>query len=508
MRRLLHTLAGRLALLQLLIYAVLLPVLFSWLDATARSNAVNTFTRNARAYSGALARELELGDVLDSPARAIVFLDGSVEGGGCVYAAMELNGRLLGSSAADTPAWVRTRGDDLEFSKSPDPVYAVAMPFRRGDGGGTLFLGFDKRPMLEQWRLTREHVVEALVVYGIASIIAVIFLARLVSRPLTQLQAASRAVARGELAVKLGTDSRMIEIAALSQDLEHMREGLVGTAEKLRAEMQQRQLEQAQRAILESQLRHEQRLATVGTLAGGVAHEFNNILVPLILYAEEALEDIGPEHPARPNVERVLRVAKRASDVVSRLLKFSRPMGERQPQSVDVAAVVNEALDLFQALVPPDIELRRAIDCDGRKVAGDSTLLNQVVLNLCTNAVQAMQGRGGTLTVAVRSRERVPGDPLPRNSARILELCVKDTGHGMDAQTRERIFEPYFTTRDIAEGSGLGLSIVHGIVTSMGGVIEVCSALSQGSEFTVVLPEADPPLRVCEPAAPLTVEGR
>src|SRR5579872_2665989 len=116
MRRALNTLAGRLAILQLLIYAVLLPVLFSWLYAAARSNAVNTFTRHARAYSSALARELELGDVLDSPGRTIVFLDGSVEGGGCVYAAMELNGRLLGSSATETPPWVRRRGDDLDFA--------------------------------------------------------------------------------------------------------------------------------------------------------------------------------------------------------------------------------------------------------------------------------------------------------------------------------------------------------------------------------------------------------
>ena len=230
--------------------------------------------------------------------------------------------------------------------------------------------------------------------------------------------------------------------------------------------------------------------------------------MPLVLYAEEALEDIGPEHPARLNVERVLRAAKRASDVVSRLLAFSRPMGERLPQSVDVAGVVNEALDLFQALVPPDIELHRAIDCGGRVVKGDSTLLNQVVLNLCTNALQAMQGRGGTLTVAVHSRERMPGEQLPEGSSRVLELRVKDTGHGMDGRTRERIFEPYFTTRDIGEGSGLGLSIVHGIVTSMGGVISVSSALSRGSEFTVVLPEADQPLPVREPPVPSTAEER
>jgi signal transduction histidine kinase len=314
-------------------------------------------------------------------------------------------------------------------------------------------------------------------------------LARVVSRPLTQLQAASRRVARGDSAVRLGADCKMVEIVELSRDLEVMRKELVGTAEQLRTEMRQRQLEQSERARLESQLRHEQRLATVGTLAGGVAHEFNNILVPLVLYAEEALEDVDAGHAARPNIERVLRAAKRASDVVSRLLAFGRRMGERLPRAVDLSAVVREALDLFEALVPTNIELRREIEADGGLVSGDPTLLNQVVLNLCTNAVQAMRGRNGTLTVSVTARDRLTGDPFSETSARVLELRVRDTGHGMDPQTQERIFEPYFTTREVGEGSGLGLSIVHGIVVSMGGVISVTSVPDQGAEFVVVLPE-------------------
>ena len=503
MRRALNTLAGRLATLQLLIYAALLPVLFSWLDSAARADAVDTFTRHARAYTGALAREIELGNVLDSPGRTIVFLDGSVEGGGGVYAAMDLNGRLLGSSATETPEWVRERGDDLDFAKSPDNIYSVALPFQRGDARGTLYIGFDKRPMLEQFRVARRHLIEALVAYGVASLVAVVLLARLVSRPLTQLQAASRRVARGDSTVRLLTDSTMIEILELSRDLEAMRGELVGTAERLRNEMQQRQLEQSQRATLENQLRHEQRLATVGTLAGGVAHEFNNILLPLMLYAEEAMEDIDTEHAARANLERVLRAANRASDVVSRLLAFSRPMGERLPQAVHLAAVVMEALDLFQALVPPNIELRREIDPEGGSVSGDPTLVNQVILNLCTNAVQAMRGRGGTLTVAVSARGRLSQESLPETVSRVLELRVKDTGHGMDPKTRERIFEPYFTTRAVGEGSGLGLSIVHGIVVSMGGVISVASALNEGAEFVIVLPEVEPAVPIHKPTEAL-----
>jgi len=504
MRRALNTLAGRLAILQLLIYAVLLPVLFSWLDAVARSNAVDTFVRHSRAYGSALARELELGDLLESPSRTIIFLDGSVEGGGCLYAAMELNGRLLGSSATETPSWVRRRGDDRDFASSPENVYAVAIPFNRTESAGTLYLGFDKRPMLQQFRAAREHIVEALVGYGVVSLIAVVLLARRVSRPLTQLQAASRRVARGESSVQLGTDSRMVEIVDLSRDLEIMRGELVGTAEKLRAEMQQRQVEQAQRTRLESQLRHEQRLATVGTLAGGVAHEFNNILVPMVLYAEEALEDIDAAHVARPNLERVLRAANRASDVVTRLLAFSRPMGERPSRAVDLAAVVKEALDLFQALVPPNIELHREINSGAGLVLGDATLLNQIVLNLCTNAVQAMRERGGVLTVSVSVRDRMTAEPLPVTHLRVLELRVRDTGHGMDPQTQERIFEPYFTTREVGEGSGLGLSIVHGIVVGMGGTISVSSTLHEGTEFTVIWPEMTPGTSVRAAAATFT----
>ncbi len=486
MRRVLNTLVGRLAIVQLLIYAMLLPMLFSGLEAVVRGNVVDTFTRYARAYAGALARELELGDVLESSSRTVIFLDGGVEGGGCVYAAMELNGRLLGSSVTETPPWVRRRGDDLEFASSPDRIYAVAMPIERAGAVGKLYLGFDKRPALARIQATRTRILAALAAYAVASVIAVLALARVVSRPLTQLQAASRRVAHGETALRLGTESRMVEIVDLARDLEIMRRELVGIAERLRAEMLQRQIEQAERATLENQLRHEQRLATVGTLAGGLAHEFNNILVPLILYAEEALDEIDVAHPARANLDRVLRAASRASDVISKLMAFSRPMAERQPLPVDLAAVTNEALDLCQALMPANVELQRETGLEGAVVLGDPTLLNQVVLNLCTNAVRAMRELGGTLTVKILARERV----VPHGS-RVLELRVKDTGHGMNSQTQERIFEPYFTTRDVGEGSGLGLSIVHGIVVSMGGTISVTSTLGKGTEFIVELPDAN-----------------
>jgi signal transduction histidine kinase len=251
--------------------------------------------------------------------------------------------------------------------------------------------------------------------------------------------------------------------------------------------MRQRQLEQAERAVLESQLRHEQRLATIGTFSAGIAHEFNNILVPLTLFTEESLDEIGSQQPVRANLERILRAAARAGSVVSKLLTFSRPTGEGRPEPVDLAAVTNEALDLSQALIPPNVELVRGIGAQGERVLGDPTLLNQVILNLCTNAVHAMREHGGTLTVTVATLERAP-ERSEGPASRVLQLRVRDTGHGMNAATRERIFEPFFTTREVGQGSGFGLSIVHGIIASMGGSVSVVSAVGAGSEFTIELP--------------------
>ena len=488
MRRTLNTLMGRLALLQLLIYVILLPVLFVGLDALVRAYATSTFTQHARAYAGTMARELELGDVLDSGSRTIVVLDGSVESGASSYAAVEVNGRLIGSSVAETPDWVKNRGDDVGFFKSADDTYAVVVPIRRSDIAGTLFLGFDKRPTLTQISAARRHITEALLAYGVASLFAAVLLARWVSAPLRQLRLASRRVASGDATARLGTTSRMSEIHDLAADLELMRSELLGSAERLRAEMHQRQLEQTERSRLESQLRHEQRLAIIGTFSAGIAHEFNNILLPLMLYTEESLDEVGSQQPVRGNLELILRAATRAASVVSTLLTFSRPGGQRQPEPVDLAAVTNEALELSQAFIPAGVELIKQIDPHAGRVLGDATLLNQVVLNLCTNAVHAMREGGGTLTVTVAARLRSSSDRIDSFLRPVLELKVADTGHGMSEATRERIFEPFFTTREVGQGSGFGLSIVHGIVTSMGGIISVVSTVGVGSEFAIELP--------------------
>ena len=489
-RRNVNTLVGRLGILQLSIHLVLVPLLLYRLDAVVRINANETFTRHAHAYARALANELELGDVLLSPSRTVIFLDTIVQGGGCVYAAIDYGGRIIGSSLAETPPWIRQRGNDQRMRRSPHHVFAVSEKIRRDDGVGALYLGFDMRPTLRQISSAWRQILLALLVYACVSVAAAVAIARLVARPLTQLQKASRRAAQGDPAEHIGVDSSMAEIVELAQDLEFMRAELTGTAERLRAEMRQRELEQVERAALESHLRHEQRLATVGTFASGLAHEFNNILLPLLLFCEEALDDIASDHPARRNVEQVMALAARASDVIAKMLAFGRPLGNRPPELFDPVAVLSETLGLFRVLMPANIELQVELPALGLQVLGDATQFSQVVLNLFSNAAYAMRATGGRLAVTVRELGRSGDRPDSGLPAGGVELRIKDDGVGMSEALRERIFEPFFTTREVGEGSGLGLSVVHGIVTAMGGTIDVVSAPGEGAEFIIVVPSA------------------
>jgi signal transduction histidine kinase len=481
--RLINTLVGRLAILQLAVQLVLPPILFYRLDAVVRANASRTFTLHAHAYARSLANELELGDILHSPSRTIVFLDAIVQGGGCSYAAIEHQGLLTGSSLTETPEWIQRRGNDRNFPSSPRSVYALTETIRMSDGhSGMLYLGFDPTPTFDEIQTARNQILVALVFYALASVGAAVWFACLVSQPLTRLQKDSRIAARGDPGQRLGTDSSMVEIVELARDLEYMRGELVGTAAELRAEMRQREIAQAEREALENHLRHEQRLATMGTFAGGLAHELNNILQPLTLYLEEALDDVAPSHPARGNLERVLTASTRASDVVSKVLAFSRPLTVSAPRPFDPRPVLEEVLDLFGALMPSAIRLSVMIAPQPLRILGDATQFSQVILNLLSNAVHAMRDTGGKLEVTLKER---PSDALPA-----IELRVKDGGVGMSPEIRERIFEPFFTTRGVGEGTGLGLSVVHGIVVSMGGAIRVESEPDAGAEFVVVVPAA------------------
>lgn len=246
---------------------------------------------------------------------------------------------------------------------------------------------------------------------------------------------------------------------------------------------------EADRDRLEGQLRQAQKLEAIGTLAGGIAHDFNNVLAAILGYGEMAQKDAPEGSPLRRNIDAAISAGMRAKSLVERILAFSRSgVGERVP--VHVQSVVAETLDLIADSVPPGVRVERQLSGADAAVLGDPTQIHQVVLNLCTNAIHALQAEG-TLAVALEAVDlaeprTVTTGCLPSGS--YMRLSVRDTGCGIPDHVLERIFDPFFTTKKIGVGTGLGLSLVHGIVTDLGGGVDVQSQRGSGSTFTVYLP--------------------
>ncbi len=246
---------------------------------------------------------------------------------------------------------------------------------------------------------------------------------------------------------------------------------------------------QTDRESLEAQLRQSQKMEAIGTLAGGIAHDFNNILGAILGYGELAQQHSAPGSALRRYLDNVLHAAERARLLVDRILGFSRSgLGERVP--VHVQAVTEETLELLAASLPAGIRLEQKLLAGGTAVTGDPTQLHQVVMNLCTNALHAM-AHGGVLTVTLervalnepRTLSRGTLSPGPH-----LRLCVSDTGSGIAPQVLERMFDPFFTTKGVGEGTGLGLSVVHGIVADLDGAIAVTTEAGHGTSFEIWLP--------------------
>jgi len=245
---------------------------------------------------------------------------------------------------------------------------------------------------------------------------------------------------------------------------------------------------------LENQLRRAQRMEAIGTLAGGIAHDFNNTLASVITCTEMALEESLEGSTLRELLDIVLKSGLRGKNLVKQILTFSR-QGEQKRQEVRVDLVVNECLKLLRATLTPSIEIRLHIDKNIGLVFADPTQIQQIVMNLCTNAVHAMRGQAhGEMDIwldnvdieqfaVTKFVNLLPG--------RYLCLSVRDNGHGMDEKTIDRIFDPFFSTKGQSEGTGLGLSVIHGIVSNHGGAITVESKPDQGSQFKVYLPSLD-----------------
>jgi predicted ATPase/signal transduction histidine kinase len=245
---------------------------------------------------------------------------------------------------------------------------------------------------------------------------------------------------------------------------------------------------QAEREQLEQRLRQAEKMEAVGRLAGGIAHDFNNVLAGVFAYGEMLFEETPENSPLKRYAKNVLTAAARGRALVEQILAYSRSqLGKRAP--VDVAHVVAETLELLRGSLPADIRLKSSASELPLVIIGDATQLHQVVMNLCSNAIQAMSGPG-TLRVALDAADLIAERALSHGSlrpGRYVRLTIQDSGSGMDPATLARIFEPFFTTKEIGRGTGLGLALVYAIVTDAGGAIDVQSALGQGSTFTIYL---------------------
>jgi PAS domain S-box-containing protein len=248
-------------------------------------------------------------------------------------------------------------------------------------------------------------------------------------------------------------------------------------------------VDSAKQRALEAQLLHAQKMEAVGQLAGGVAHEINNMMTIVAGYGEILLRKLPPENAARSAAEQIKRAGDRAAEVARQLLAFSRKQ-VLQPMVVDLNPVISGVAKMIRAVVGENIELVTRLQPSLWSVRVDPGQMEQVLINLAANARDAMPA-GGTLTIATENQSET-GEP--KSGAQVV-LCVSDTGCGMDGHTRAHLFEPFFTTKEIGKGTGLGLATVHGIVAQSSGSISVDSAPGQGSTFRIYLPR-------CRPLAP------
>lgn len=257
-------------------------------------------------------------------------------------------------------------------------------------------------------------------------------------------------------------------------------------------DISERKKAEQQRRKMENQIREVQRIESLGTLAGGIAHDFNNILAAIIGYAELARFRCLEESDLRRYVSEIFQAASRAKELVQQILLFSR-QGRSEKGPMDVSRIINEALILIKATLPSTVEITAKISPTLPPVFANEVQMHQIVMNLCTNAYHAMKNTGGMLDVNLTAVNILDQDAQSypgMNPGNYLKLTIGDNGCGISPETINRIFEPYFTTKPTGEGTGLGLSTVHGIIQDHGGCIKVYSELGVGTTFHVFLPAA------------------
>jgi signal transduction histidine kinase len=483
-------LAQRALVAGLAVQLLALPLVTWILLTVVRETQTNNFVQHVRTFARGVADGFEIAPAIGDTSQTSKLLDSVILTGEGVYAELLDNGhRTL--SALNHPDVSYADRQDLEFSEHPGTTYFIALPINRSGHDAEVRVGFDKRPTLNDIAEARGRILAVLAAYAVLSLVTAVVLVRYLTHPLASLGESARRVASGDHERHLSADTTIREVHDLAADLEKMRAELVGVNAKLRTEMDERKRVEVQRQALESRLRHRQRLDAVGTLASGVAHEFNNTLVPIMLFAQSVLDALPLDSPSREDLLGILRCARRSKNIVKQVLAFSRHMNVGKSERLNLTEPVQEAARIVGAMAPLGISVVKCIEARSLPVMADATLINLLTMNLCTNALQAMQATGGTLTVGLAPLTATGLEPAGVAAGTYMQLRIQDTGHGIDAATMERIFEPFFTTRDVGEGTGLGLAVVHGIATSLDAILLVESSPELGTDFRVLFPVAD-----------------
>ena len=252
-----------------------------------------------------------------------------------------------------------------------------------------------------------------------------------------------------------------------------------------------------ERKKMEERIQETQRMESIGNLAGGIAHDFNNILFPIVGMSELLMEDLPRGTPEHENAEEIYRAGKRGSEIVKQILAFSR-QSEHKVMPISIQKILREVIKLTRATIPTYIEIRQDIQPDCGQVMADSTQIHQVAMNIITNAFHAVEAQGGAISIHLKEIS-IPHNELqrkPLGAGKYALLSIADTGHGISPDIMNKIFEPYFTTKDKGKGTGLGLSVAYGIVKEHKGEIKVTSEIGQGTTFDIYLPLLDKPVEM------------
>mgnify|MGYP003588795483 CR=1 FL=1 len=286
---------------------------------------------------------------------------------------------------------------------------------------------------------------------------------------------------------KVRTANRNLE----DQVLDRTRQ-LLEANQELKAEIEAHQQSEQEKLKLQHQLQHAQKMEAIGTLAGGIAHDFNNILAAIVGYTELGLLRLPAADPCTTYLDQSLKACQRAKELIRQILTFSRRQQQEEHSPIDIKPVITEVLGLLRASLPKNILIRHNIDPDIHAVAVGATHIHQMLMNLCMNAFHAMEKMGGELFVNVcnfyLSEEAIDGfDEI--SEGEYVKISVRDTGTGIDPSIRDRIFDPYFSTKEHGKGSGMGLALTHGIVKSYKGAIRFESWPGDGTLFEIFLPK-------------------